>query len=88
MPRPLKLGILDDCTIILSKDIHKNASKYFFMDLPIRGQCLKFAIHKWPVSISKGSTWCNVYNCCVVWQYGLLSFQTGDTKLSKDIIEF
>ena len=49
MPRPLKLGILDDCTIILSKDIHKNASKYFFMDLPIRGQCLKFAIHKWPL---------------------------------------
>ena len=35
--------------MILSKDIHKNASKYFFMDLPIRGQCLKFAIHKWPL---------------------------------------
>ena len=49
MPRPLKLGILDDCTIILSKDIHKNASKYFFMDLPIRGRCLKFVIHKWPL---------------------------------------
>ena len=49
MPRPLKLGILDDCTIILLEDIHKNAAKYLFMDQPIRGRCLKFAIHKWPL---------------------------------------
>ena len=48
MPRPLKWGILGACTITLSKNIHKNAWKKFFIDLQIRWRCPKFAIHKWP----------------------------------------
>jgi hypothetical protein len=35
MPRPLKCGIVGAGIIILPKNIHENAGKYFFMDSPV-----------------------------------------------------
>ena len=46
--RPLKLGILGDCIIVIFKVIFKNARKYFFVDSPITWWCPKFATRKWP----------------------------------------